>query len=281
MRTVTLNNGVKMPQLGLGVYQVSDHAECEQAVLDALASGYRMIDTAASYGNEEAVGSAIRKSGIPREDVFIVTKIWVADFGDVKTAAAVDRSLKNLGVDYIDLVLLHQAMSDYYGAWRALEKCCDEGKVRAIGVSNFYPNRLVDLCMNVRIKPAVNQIECHPFYQKERDLAVMREFNVAPMAWAPFAEGIHDIWHNPVLTRIADKHGKTVAQVILRWNIQRGMIVIPKTVHKNRMEENINVWDFELDAEDMAAIASLDTGKTEIFDHYDIELVKLCNTLGR
>jgi len=275
MNTIKLNNGIKMPQLGLGVYQIPDHAECERAVLDALAAGYRMIDTAAGYNNEEAVGSAIRKSGIPREDIFVVTKIWVADFGDDKTAAAVDRALKKLNMDYIDLVLLHQAMSDYYGAWRALEKCYREGKVKAIGVSNFYPNRLVDICMNADVKPAVNQIECHPFYQKEKDLAVMKEFDVAPMAWAPFAEGIHDIWHNPVLAKIAQKHGRTVAQVILRWNIQRGVIVIPKTVHKNRMEENINVWDFELDAGDMAAVTPLDTGKTEIFDHYDIELVLL------
>lgn len=281
MNIINLNNGVKMPQIGLGVYQVPDHAECERTVLDALASGYRMIDTAAGYDNEEAVGNAIRKSGIPREDIFVVTKIWVADFGDNKTVAAVDRAMEKLNIDYIDLILLHQAMSDYYGAWRALEKCYKEGKVKAIGVSNFYPNRLVDLCMNVEIRPAVNQIECHPFYQKEKDLAVMKEFDVAPMAWAPFAEGIHDIWHNPVLTKIAEKHGKTVAQVILRWNIQRGVIVIPKTVHKKRMEENINVWDFELDAGDMAAITPLDTGKTEIFDHYDIELVKLCNTIGR
>lgn len=185
MDYVTLNNGVKMPMLGLGVYQVPDHAQCEQVVLDALKAGYRMIDTAAGYDNEEAVGAAIRKSGIPREDIFVVTKIWVADFGDEKTVTAVDMALAKLDTGYIDLVLLHQAMSDYYGAWRALEKCYEAGKVKAIGVSNFYPNRLVDLCMNVRVRPAVNQVECHPFYQKERDLDVMREFGVTPMAWAP------------------------------------------------------------------------------------------------
>ena len=240
-----------------------------------------MIDTAAGYDNEEAVGAAIKKSGIPREEIFVVTKIWVADFGDEKTAAAVDRALKKLDMEYIDLVLLHQAMSDYYGAWRALEKCYEAGKIRAIGVSNFYPNRLVDLCMNVRVLPAVNQIECHPFYQKSKDLEVMKEFNVAPMAWAPFAEGGHDIWNNPVLKAIAEKHKKTVAQVVLRWNIQRGVIVIPKSVHADRMVENMDVWDFELDMDDMEKIVPLDTGKTEIFDHYDINLVKLCNTIGR
>lgn len=281
MESMKLNNGVMMPQEGLGVYQVPDHAQCEQAVLDALNAGYRMIDTAAGYDNEEAVGAAIKKSGIPREEIFVVTKIWVADFGDDKTVEAVDRALKKLDMEYIDLVLLHQAMSDYYGAWRALEKCYADGKIKAIGVSNFYPNRLVDLCMNVRVVPAVNQIECHPFYQKAKDLEVMKEFGVVPMAWAPFAEGGHDIWNNPVLTEIAKKHGKTVAQVVLRWNVDRDVIVIPKTVHADRMAENIDIWDFSLDAEDMEKISALDTGKTEIFDHYDIELVKLCNTIGR
>lgn len=281
IKKVKLNNGIEMPMEGLGVYQVPDLAECEQAVSDALKAGYRLIDTAAGYNNEEAVGTAIRKSGIPREEIFVTTKIWVADFGDDKTPAAVERALNKLDIEYIDLVLLHQAMSDYYGAWRALEKEYEKGRIKAIGVSNFYPDRLVDLCENVRIIPAVNQVECHPFYQKEYDLEVMKELGVAPMAWAPFAEGGHDIWNNPVLKGIAEKHGKTVAQVTLRWNVQRGVIVIPKSVHQNRIVENMDIWDFELDTEDMKKISTLDTGKTEIFDHYDIKLVRLCNQLGR
>jgi len=281
IKKVKLNNGIEMPMEGLGVYQVPDLAECEQAVSDALKAGYRLIDTAAGYNNEEAVGTAIRKSEIPREEIFVTTKIWIADFGDDKTSAAVERALNKLDIEYIDLVLLHQAMSDYYGAWRALEKEYEKGRIKAIGVSNFYPDRLVDICENVRIIPAVNQVECHPFYQKEYDLEVMKELGVAPMAWAPFAEGGHDIWNNPVLKGIAEKHGKTVAQVTLRWNVQRGVIVIPKSVHQNRIVENMDIWDFELDTEDMEKISTLDTGKTEIFDHYDIKLVRLCNQLGR
>lgn len=281
IKKVKLNNGIEMPMEGLGVYQVPDLAECEQAVSDALKAGYRLIDTAAGYNNEEAVGTAVRKSGIPREEIFVTTKIWVADFGDDKTPAAVERALNKLDIEYIDLVLLHQAMSDYYGAWRALEKEYEKGRIKAIGVSNFYPDRLIDLCENVRIIPAVNQVECHPFYQKEYDLEVMKELGVAPMAWAPFAEGGHDIWNNTVLKEIAEKHGKTVAQVTLRWNVQRGVIVIPKSVHQNRIVENMDIWDFELDTEDMKKISTLDTGKTEIFDHYDIKLVRLCNQLGR
>lgn len=281
MEKIILNNGVEMPILGLGVYQIPDLAECERVCGEALAAGYRLIDTAAGYNNETSVGAAVRKSGIPRNEIFVTTKVWVADFGDGKTEKAVDKALKNLDIEYIDLILLHQAMGDYYGAYRDLQKCLKAGKVRAIGVSNFYPNRLADLCLNVEVKPAVNQIECHPFYTKEKDLAVMKEFGVAPMAWAPFAEGGHNIWNNPVLEEIAQKHHKTVAQIVLRWNIQRGVIVIPKSVHKNRIEENFNVFDFMLDKGDMAKISALDTGKTEIFDHYDIELVKLCNTLGR
>lgn len=280
-KKIKLNNGIEMPMEGLGVYLVSDPAECEQAVSDALKAGYRLIDTAASYQNEEAVGAAIRKSGIPREEIFVTTKIWVADFGDDKTPAAIEQSLEKLNIGYIDLVLLHQAMSDYYGAWRALEKAYEAGKIKAIGVSNFYPDRLVDLCENVKVIPAVNQVECHPFYQKEYDLEVMKELGIVPMAWAPFAEGGHDIWNNPVLKGIAEKHGKTVAQVTLRWNVQRGVIVIPKSVHENRIVENMDIWDFELDTEDMEKISTLDTGKTEIFDHYDIKLVRLCNQLGR
>lgn len=236
-----------------------------------------MIDTAASYGNEEAVGKAVKKSGIPREDIFISTKVWVQDFGYEKTKKAVLSSLEKLDMEYADLILLHQQLSDYYGSWRALEELCREGKIRAIGVSNFYPDRLADLCLNAEIPPTVNQIECHPFYQREYDLAVMKDLGVLPMAWAPFAEGGHDIWNNDVLKRIGGKYGKSVAQTALRFNIQRGVIVIPKTVHKKRMLENLDVWDFTLSAEDMEQIKNLDTGRTEIIDHLKIDMVKFLN----
>lgn len=277
MEFVTLNNGVKMPAEGLGVFQIEDLAECERVVMEALEGGYRMIDTAASYGNEEAVGKAVKKSGIPREDIFISTKVWVQDFGYEKTRKAVLTSLEKLDMEYVDLVLLHQQLSDYYGSWRALEELCREGKIRAVGVSNFYPDRLADLCVNAEIPPAVNQIECHPFYQREYDLAVMKDLGVFPMAWAPFAEGGHDIWNNDVLKKIGSKYGKSVAQTALRFNIQRGVIVIPKTVHKERMGENLDVWNFTLSAEDMEQIKSLDTGHTEIIDHLKIDMVKFLN----
>lgn len=277
MQTVTLNNGVKMPMEGFGVYQITDKQECERAVLNALDAGYRLIDTAASYGNEEAVGNAIRNSGIPREEIFLTTKVWVQDFGYEKTKAAVNLSLKKLGVDYIDLELLHQSMSDYYGAWRALEELYQEGKLRAIGVANFYPERIADLCMNVSVKPMVNQIECHPFWQRNTDLEVAKEFGICVEAWAPFAEAGRGIFTNPVIGQIAQKHQKTPAQVILRWNIQRGVMVIPKSVHKERIEENIHIWDFELDDNEMTAIAALDTGHTEIIDHHDWKIAKFCN----
>lgn len=277
MEKIRLNNGVEMPQEGLGVFQIENQALCEQVVLDALKAGYRMIDTASSYGNEEAVGRAVRNSGIPREDIFICTKVWVQDFGYENTKKAVTTSLEKLDMEYVDLILLHQQMSDYYGSWRALQELCKEGKIRAIGVSNFYPDRLVDLFVNAEIPPAVNQIECHPFYQRECDLAVMKDLGVAPMAWAPLAEGGHDIWNDPVLSAIARKYDKSVAQVALRFNIQRGVIVIPKTTHENRMAENINIWDFELSAEDMDRIRKLDTGRTDIIDHLDVGIVKFLN----
>ena len=277
MNTVTLNNGIAIPVLGLGVYQIDDASLCEQIVRDALRAGYRLIDTAAAYGNEEAVGRAVKRSGVPREDIFITTKVWVQDFGYEKTKRAVAASLEKLDMAYVDLVLLHQQLSDYYGSWRALQELCRQGSVRAIGVSNFYPDRLADLCENADILPAVNQIECHPFYQRAYDLDVMNKLRVAPMAWGPFAEGGHDIWNNPVLKEIAAKHGKTVAQVALRFTLQRGVIVIPKTVHKDRLIENMAVWDFELDREDISQIAALDTGRTEIIDHLTVDMVQFLN----
>ena len=277
MQSIRLNNGVEMPMEGLGVFQIEDQSVCEQVVLDALEAGYRMIDTASSYGNEEAVGKAIKKSGIPRGEIFVCTKVWVQDFGYENTKKAVLASLEKLDMEYIDLILLHQQMADYYGSWRALQELYQEGKIKAIGVSNFYPDRLVDLFVNAEIPPAVNQIECHPFYQREYDLSVMKDLGVAPMAWAPLAEGGHDIWHHAVLKSIAEKYGKSVAQVALRFNVQRGVIVIPKTVHQNRMVENIDIWDFELSAEDMNRIKELDTGRTEIIDHLSVDIVRFLN----
>ena len=277
MQSIRLNNGVEMPMEGLGVFQIEDQEVCDQVVLEALEAGYRMIDTASSYGNEEAVGKAIKKSGISRGEIFVCTKVWVQDFGYENTKKAVLTSLEKLDMEYINLVLLHQQMADYYSSWRALQELYKEGKIKAIGVSNFYPDRLVDLFVNAEIPPAVNQIECHPFYQREYDLSVMKDLGVAPMAWAPLAEGGHDIWNHAVLKSIAEKYGKSVAQVALRFNVQRGVLVIPKTVHQNRMVENINIWDFELSAEDMNRIKELDTGRTEIIDHLSVDIVKFLN----
>lgn len=275
----TLSNGVKMPMLGLGVFQVSDFTTAEQAVLDAFKAGYRLIDTAEAYMNEEAVGAAFKKSNLAREDVFITSKVWVSNFGYEKTKKAVENSLKKLDMEYMDLILLHQAMSDYYGSWRALVELYQEGKVRAIGVSNFYPARLTDLCLNFEVKPMVNQIECHPFFQRQTDLECAQHFGVQLEAWAPFAEGGRGIWTNEVLQSIAAAHGKTVAQVILRWNIQRGVVVIPKTIHANRMVENIDVFDFTLTEAEMQQIATLDTGHTEIIDHHDWHIAEMLNTV--
>lgn len=277
MENIELNNGVKMPMEGLGVFQIDDFATCKEVVLKALKNGYRMIDTASSYNNEEAVGEAVRESGIARSEIFISTKVWVQDFGYENTKKSVLTSLRKLGTDYIDLVMLHQQMSDYYGSWRALQELYREGKIRAIGVSNFYPDRLTDLCMNAQIIPAVNQIECHPFYQREYDLEVMRDLGVMPMAWAPLAEGGHDIWNNSVLNEIGAKYSKTAAQVALRFNVQRGVIIIPKTVHEKRMIENMDIWDFTLTDDDMQKIGQLDTGKTEIIDHLNVDIVKFLN----
>ncbi|WP_320921941.1 aldo/keto reductase [Hungatella sp.] len=279
MQTVKLSNGMEMPMVGIGVYQVPDAAQCEQSVLDAFEAGYRLVDTAEGYMNEEAVGSALKKSGLNRDEVFITSKIWITNFGYEKTKRAYDAALKRLDMEYMDLVLLHQSLSDYYGAWRALEELYKAGRIRAIGVSNFYPERLTDLCMNAEIKPMVNQIECHPFLQRETDLECAKHFGVQLEAWAPFAEAGRGIFTNEILNCISKKYGKTVAQVILRWNVQRGVVVIPKSVHKERIEENINIFDFTLTDEDMTAIAALDTGHTEIIDHYDWKIAEFLNTV--
>lgn len=277
MEYTTLVNGVKMPMEGFGVFQVEDGAVCEQAVIDAIDTGYRMIDTAAAYFNEEAVGRAIRKSGIPREELFITTKLWIQDAGYENAKKAFQVSLDKLGLDYLDLYLIHQPMNDYYGSWRAMEELYEGGKIRAIGVCNFYPERLADLCVNARIKPMVNQVELHPFFQQADALENMKEFGVQPEAWGPLAEGKHNIFKNEKLTAIASKYGKSVAQVVLRWNTQRGVVIIPKSVHKNRMEENLSIWDFSLSDEDMAAISSLDLGHSEIIDHSAAETAKWLN----
>lgn len=279
MEFITLNNGVKMPLEGFGVFQVPDPAQCEQAVLDAIASGYRLIDTAAAYMNEKAVGEAIRKSGVPREELFITTKLWVQDASYEGAKKAIQRSLDNLGLSYLDLYLIHQPMGDYVGAYRAMEEAYRDGKLKAIGVCNFYPNRLADLCETVEIVPAVNQVELHPFFQQENALKLMKEYGVVPEAWGPFAEGNHGIFTHPVLTAIGQKYGKSAAQVALRWNVQRGVVVIPKSVHRERIEENLNIWDFQLSDEDMAEIAKLDVGHSEIVDHSDPAFVKMLHQL--
>lgn len=279
MEFVTLNNGVKMPLEGFGVFQVPDPAVCEQAVLDAIATGYRLVDTAAAYMNEQAVGAAIQKCGVPREELFITTKLWVQDASYEGAKQAIETSLRNLGLDYIDLYLIHQPMGDYIGAYRAMEEAYREGKLKAIGVCNFYPNRLADLCETVEVTPAVNQVELHPFFQQENALTLMKEYGVVPEAWGPFAEGNHGIFTHPVLTEIGKQYGKTAAQVALRWNVQRGVVVIPKSIHKNRMEQNIDIWDFQLSEEDMAQIAKLDLGHSEIVDHSDPGFVKMLHSM--
>lgn len=279
MKFTTLNNGIKMPMEGFGVFQITDLQQCEQVVLDAIQSGYRLIDTAAAYMNEEAVGRAIKKSGVPREELFITTKLWVQDASYEGAKAAIETSLEKLGLDYLDLYLIHQPMGDYYGAYRAMEEEYKKGRLKAIGVCNFYPERLADLCLNVEVKPAINQIELHPFFQQENALKTMKEYNVQPQAWGPFAEGKYGIFTNEKLSEIANKYGKSVAQVVLRWNIERGVVVIPKSVRKNRMEENIDIWDFELSKEDMDIISTMDTGRSEIVDHSDPEFVKMLNNM--
>ena len=274
MKTVTLSNGVVMPQIGYGVYQVSPE-ECERCVRDAISVGYRMIDTAQAYHNEEGVGAAVKKSGIPREDLFLVSKIWISNYGYDKAKASIDESLRRLGTDYIDLMLLHQPFCDRYGAYRALEEAYKEGKLRAIGVSNFYPDHFIDLASNVEIVPMVNQVETHVFDQQIEPQKIMQEFGCKTMSWGPLAEGRNNFFTNPVLEEIGKKYGKSVAQVALRWLLQRGIIIIPKSVRKERMEQNINILDFELSPEDMAAIAVLDTKQSLFFDHHAPEVVKM------
>lgn len=279
MEFVTLNNGIKMPLLGLGVFQVPNTDECERAVLEAIESGYRLIDTAAAYMNEEAVGRAIKKSGVPRDELFITTKLWVQDASYEGAKQAIDTSLEKLGLDYLDLYLIHQPMSDYIGAYRAMEEEYKVGGLKAIGICNFYPERLADLCETVEIIPMVNQVELHPFFQQPKALELMQEYGVVPEAWGPFAEGKHGIFTHPILTAIGNKYGKSAAQVALRWNVQRGVVVIPKSVHKERMEQNMDIWDFELSAEDMTEITKLDIGHSEIVNHYDPAFVKMLHSM--
>lgn len=276
MKNVILNNGIEMPILGFGVFQIPDAVECEQCVYDAITTGYRSIDTATVYLNEEAVGKAIKRSGAPREDLFITTKLWMQDSGYENAMKAFKKSLKNLQLDYLDLYLIHQPFGDYYGSWRAMEELYKAGKIRAIGVSNFARDRLVDLILYNEIVPAVNQVETHPFCQQVEVKKVMEEFKVQIESWGPLAEGKNDIFKNEILSAISDKYGKTVAQVILRWHIQRGVVAIPKSVHKERIVENYDVWNFQLSEEDMAAIQSLDTGKPFI-DHKSVSTVKRLN----
>lgn len=273
MEQITLYNGVKMPILGYGVYQVSKE-ECERCVMDALAVGYRSIDTAQSYFNEEQVGNAIVKSGVPREEIFLTTKVWIEHYGYEETKKSVMESMEKLRTNYLDLVLLHQPFSDYYGAYRALEELYKEGKLRAIGVSNFYPDRLVDIASFSRVKPMVNQIETHPFNQQVEAKKWMDKYGIQIEAWAPFGEGRGGLFENPVLVQIAEKYKKTTAQIILRWHIQRGIVVIPKSTHKTRMEENFNVFDFALEQTDMNLISALDKNQSAFFSHSDPAMVE-------
>ena len=277
--TIRLNNGIEMPLEGFGVFQVPDGNVCKRAVLDAIASGYRLIDTAAAYMNEEAVGEAIKDSGVNRNDLFITTKLWTQDASYEGAKTAFQTSLDNLGLDYLDLYLIHQPVGDYYGAYKAMEEFYKEGRVRAIGVCNFYPERLTDLAIHADVIPAVNQVELHPFFQQEKAIRNMKELGIQPEAWGPFAEGKHGIFTHPVLTAIGEKYGKSAAQVALRWNVQRGVVVIPKSTHRERMEQNIDIWDFALTDEDMAEISKLDIGHSEIVDHSDPAFIKMISVM--
>lgn len=274
MQKLKLNNGIEMPIIGYGVFQVSPD-ECERCVTDALAAGYRMIDTAQAYNNEEGVGAAVQKSGIPRDELFLVSKVWISNYGYEKARVSIDESLRRLKTDYIDLMLLHQPFCDRYGAYRALEDAYKEGKLRAIGVSNFYPDHFIDLASNMEIAPAVNQIETHVFDQQKDAMRYAREYGTRIMAWGPLAEGRNNFFTNPVLAAIGAKYGKSVAQVALRWLTQRDVIIIPKSVHVDRMKQNLDIFDFTLSDGDMAEIAALDTGKSLFFDHHDPETVKM------
>lgn len=275
MQTVTLSNGVNMPIIGIGLWQVNDAQQAEDSVYEALMAGYRLIDTAAGYLNEEAVGRAIKRSGIPREEIFVTTKIWVQDAGYESAKRAFEKSLKKLQLDYLDLYLIHQPFGDYYGTWRAMEELYREGLIRAIGVSNFLPDRLMDLVMHNEITPHVNQIETHPFYQQADTNAFLNELGVQHQSWAPFAEGKNNLFSHEVLARIAAKHNKTIAQVVLRWLVQRNIVVIPKSVRKERIIENFNIFDFELDADDMERIKTLDTGNSLFLSYHDPEVAKM------
>ena len=281
MEFVTLNNGVKMPKVGFGVYRIKDHKQCKQAVLDAIDAGYRLIDTAQSYGNEEAVGKAIQETSVPRNELFITTKVWVANYGYEKTKASVEESLKKMQLDYIDLVLLHQPFNDYYRAYKALVDLYKEGKIKAIGVSNFYPDRLVDLVLYSEVKPAVNQVEVNVFHQQIEAQTYNEKYGVQMEAWAPFAEGRNNMFTNPELKAIGDRYGKTVAQVILRWLVQRGIVPLAKSVKKERMQENIDIFDFELNYEDMEIIESMNRNKSCFFDHYNAATVEMIAGLDR
>jgi len=278
MQKVKLNNGVEMPILGFGVYQVPDAEECERSVSQAMEAGYRLIDTAAAYQNEEAVGNAVKKSGVPREEIFVTTKLWISDAGYERTKKAFERSLRKLQLDYLDLYLIHQPFGDVYGAWRAMEELYREGVIKAIGISNFPPDRVMDLIIHNEVVPAVNQIETHPFHQQTETQKFLSENDVQIESWGPFAEGRNDIFQNKLLGSIGEKYGKSIAQVILRWFVQRGVVVIPKSVRKERIAENFNIFDFVLTAGDMDEIKTLDTKETLFFDHRDPEMVKALGT---
>lgn len=281
MDYITLNNGVKMPQVGFGVFQIKDKEECVRVILDAIDAGYRLIDTAQSYGNEEAVGEAIKKTTVPREELFITTKVWISNYGSENAKASIEDSLNKMQLDYLDLVLLHQPFKDYYGAYRALVDLYKEGKIKAIGVSNFYPDRLVDLCLDMDVIPAVNQVEVNPFHQQNLALEYNQKYSVQLEAWAPFAEGKNGIFENKILSDIGKKYNKSIGQVILRWLVQRGIVPLAKTVRKERMEENINIFDFELSQEDMNIIAQMNKDKSSFFSHYDPKTVEIICGLKR
>ena len=274
MQTVTLSNGIAMPIVGYGVFQIPDAQECTRCVIDAIETGYRLIDTAASYMNEAAVGEGIKGCGVTREQLFVTTKLWVQDTGYERTQQAIDESLRRLQLDYLDLYLIHQPYGDVHGSWRAMQDAHRDGKLRAIGVSNFEPDRLMDISAFNEIKPAVNQVEINPFHQQDESVGFMRELGVQPEAWAPFAEGKNNLFLNETLKTIAARHGKTIGQVVLRWVIQRGVVVLAKSVRKERMAENLAIFDFELDANDTAQIANMDTGTSGFFSHRDPAIVK-------
>lgn len=281
MEFVTLNNGVRMPMLGYGVFQIADAAECERCVTDAISVGYRSIDTAQSYGNEAAVGSAIRKSGVARDELFVTSKIWISNGGYEKAAASIDRTLEKMGLDYLDLMLIHQPFNDYYGTYRAMEDAYRAGKLRAIGVSNFYPDRFIDLATFCEIRPAVNQVETHVFQQQKVAREILKKYGTQIEAWAPFAEGRNDFFNNETLRRIGEQYGKSVGQTALRYLLQLGVVVIPKSSRRERMAENFDVFDFRLSDADMAEIAALDTGKSLFFSHYDPATVERLTSLSR